>query len=103
MRLACYGSGRKEVTASAHQPVPVDVRVISATHCKLDMQQGRFRRIRFIGLRLQLPPLRERVADIRWQSFESVSGGALRPVFCRIPRIRQAKPCWCTTTGQVIS
>lgn len=52
-----------------HQPVPVDVRVISATHCNLeeDMQQGRFRRDLFYRLsilRLQLPPLRERVADI---------------------------------------
>ncbi len=60
----------KEVTrVGGHQPVPVDVRVISATHCKLeeDMQQGRFRRDLFYRLsilRLQLPPLRERVADI---------------------------------------
>lgn len=60
----------KEVTrVGGHQPVPVDVRVISATHCNLeeDMQQGRFRRDLFYRLsilRLQLPPLRERVADI---------------------------------------
>lgn len=50
----------KEVTrVGGHQPVPVDVRVISATHCKLeeDMQQGRFRRDLFYRLsilRLQL-------------------------------------------------
>ncbi|MCG2980439.1 propionate catabolism operon regulatory protein PrpR, partial [Escherichia coli] len=60
----------KEVTrVGGHQPVPVDVRVISATHCNLeeDMQQGQFRRDLFYRLsilRLQLPPLRERVADI---------------------------------------
>ncbi|XNM55751.1 propionate catabolism operon regulatory protein PrpR [Escherichia coli] len=42
----------KEVTrVGGHQPVPVDVRVISATHCNLeeDMQQGQFRRDLFIG------------------------------------------------------
>ncbi|ENC3160572.1 propionate catabolism operon regulatory protein PrpR [Escherichia albertii] len=60
----------KEVTrVGGHQPVSVDVRVISATHCNLekDMQQGQFRRDLFYRLsilRLQLPPLRERVADI---------------------------------------
>lgn len=83
----------KEVTrVGGHQPVPVDVRVISATHCNLeeDMQQGRFRRDLFYRLsilRLQLPPLRERVADIlplAESFFESVSGGALRPIFCCI-------------------
>ncbi len=60
----------KEVTrVGGHQPVPVDVRVISATHCNLeeDMRQGQFRRDLFYRLsilRLQLPPLRERVTDI---------------------------------------
>ena len=60
----------KEVTrVGGHQPVPVDVRVISATHCNLeeDMRQGEFRRDLFYRLsilRLQLPPLRERVTDI---------------------------------------
>ncbi|MFY3816261.1 propionate catabolism operon regulatory protein PrpR, partial [Escherichia coli] len=75
----------KEVTrVGGHQPVPVDVRVISATHCKLeeDMQQGRFRRDLFYRLsilRLQLPPLRERVADILplAESFLKVSLAAL--------------------------
>lgn len=69
----------------------MDVRVISATHCNLeeDMRQGQFRRDLFYRLsilRLQLPPLRERWRIFfRWRkAFESVSGGALRPVFCRI-------------------
>ncbi len=93
-RLACYGCWKKkEVTrVGGHQPVPVDVRVISATHCNLeeDMRQGQFRRDLFYRLsilRLQLPPLRERVADIlplAESFFESVSGGALRPIFCCI-------------------
>ena len=70
------------------QPVPVDVRVISATHCNLeeDMQQGRFRRDLFYRLsilRLQLPPLRERVADILplAESFLKVSLAALSAPF----------------------
>ena len=102
----------KEVTrVGGHQPVPVDVRVISATHCNLeeDMQQGQFRRDLFYRLsilRLQLPPLRERVADILplAESFLKVSLAALSAPF--LPHYargyRQAKPCWCTTTGRAI-
>ena len=79
----------KEVTrVGGHQPVPVDVRVISATHCNLeeDMQQGSFRRDLFYRLsilRLQLPPLRERVADILplAESFLKVSLAALSAPF----------------------
>ncbi|EIG3452254.1 propionate catabolism operon regulatory protein PrpR [Escherichia coli] len=79
----------KEVTrVGGHQPVPVDVRVISATHCKLeeDMRQGQFRRDLFYRLsilRLQLPPLRERVADILplAESFLKVSLAALSAPF----------------------
>ncbi|ENT8835611.1 propionate catabolism operon regulatory protein PrpR [Escherichia coli] len=79
----------KEVTrVGGHQPVPVDVRVISATHCNLeeDMQQGQFRRDLFYRLsilRLQLPPLRERVADILplAESFLKVSLTALSAPF----------------------
>ncbi|WP_249358980.1 sigma 54-interacting transcriptional regulator, partial [Citrobacter sp. wls718] len=52
-----------------HQPIPVDVRVISATHCHLEqeMKQGQFRTDLFYRLsilRLTLPPLRERLPDI---------------------------------------
>ncbi|WP_420901132.1 propionate catabolism operon regulatory protein PrpR [Escherichia coli] len=79
----------KEVTrVGGHQPIPVDVRVISATHCNLedDMQQGRFRRDLFYRLsilRLQLSPLRERVADILplAESFLKVSLAALAAPF----------------------
>ncbi len=79
----------KEVTrVGGHQPVPVDVRVISATHCNLeeDMRQGEFRRDLFYRLsilRLQLPPLRERVTDILplAESFLKVSLAALSAPF----------------------
>ncbi|EHG3078831.1 propionate catabolism operon regulatory protein PrpR [Salmonella enterica] len=60
----------KAVTrVGGHQLVPVDVRVISATHCDLDREimQGRFRPDLFYRLsilRLTLPPLHERQADI---------------------------------------
>ncbi|EET9931268.1 propionate catabolism operon regulatory protein PrpR [Escherichia coli] len=85
----------KEVTrVGGHQPVPVDVRVISATHCKLeeDMRQGQFRRDLFYRLsilRLQLPPLRERVADILplAESFLKVSLAALSAPFSAVLRL----------------
>lgn len=84
----------KEVTrVGGHQPVPVDVRVISATHCNLeeDMQQGQFRRDLFYRLsilRLQLPPLRERVADILplAESFLKMSLAALSVPFSAASR-----------------
>lgn len=42
----------KEVTrVGGHQPIPVDVRVISATHCNLEqeMKQGEFRTDLFLS------------------------------------------------------
>lgn len=60
----------KEVTrVGGHLPIPVDVRVISATHCDLEaeMKRGQFRQDLFYRLsilRLKLSPLRERLADI---------------------------------------
>jgi two-component system response regulator HupR/HoxA len=51
------------------RPVPVDVRIVSATHRKLedDVRAGRFREdlyYRIAGLTLAVPPLRERPGDI---------------------------------------
>ncbi|HFK4063120.1 propionate catabolism operon regulatory protein PrpR [Kluyvera ascorbata] len=60
----------KEVTrVGGHHPIPVEVRVISATHCHLEaeMKRGQFRNDLFYRLsilRLKLSPLRERLADI---------------------------------------
>lgn len=60
----------KEVTrVGGHHPLPIDVRVISATHCNLEeaMKHGQFRRDLFYRLsilRLALPALRDRPGDI---------------------------------------
>lgn len=67
---------REVVRVGGTRPVPIDVRVISATHCDLEarVQEGRFRAdlfYRLAVLRLSAPPLRERAQDIvalaEWQ------------------------------------
>ncbi|HEY0418471.1 MAG TPA: propionate catabolism operon regulatory protein PrpR, partial [Acetobacteraceae bacterium] len=60
---------REVVRVGGTRPIPVDVRIISATHCDLEelVRQGRFRAdlfYRLSVLRLVLPPLRERSDDI---------------------------------------
>jgi propionate catabolism operon transcriptional regulator len=68
--------------------VPIDVRVISATHCDLEarVREGRFRAdlfYRLAVLRLALPPLRARVADIaplaEWSLKQSLAALGARP------------------------
>jgi len=60
----------REVTRiGSSKPVPVDIRVITATHKNLieEVKSGRFRQdlyYRLIGLPIHLPPLRERKADV---------------------------------------
>ncbi|MFZ6710979.1 propionate catabolism operon regulatory protein PrpR [Undibacterium sp. TC9W] len=51
------------------RPIPVDVRIISATHCDLEsrVKEGKFRAdlyFRLAVLRLHLPPLRQRPDDL---------------------------------------
>ncbi len=60
---------REVVRVGGTRPIPVDVRIVSATHCDLEqrVRDGRFRAdlfYRLAVLRLALPPLRERAADI---------------------------------------
>ena len=61
---------REVVRVGGTRPVPINVRVISATHCDLEarVREGRFRAdlfYRLAVLRLALPPLRERAATSR--------------------------------------
>jgi propionate catabolism operon transcriptional regulator len=60
---------REVMRVGGTRPVPIDVRVISATHCDLDarVREGRFRAdlfYRLAVLRLTLPGLAQRRADI---------------------------------------
>ena len=60
---------REVVRVGGTRPIPVNVRIISATHCDLDqrVRDGRFRADLFYRLgvlRLRLPTLRERTDDI---------------------------------------
>ena len=60
---------REVMRVGGTRPVPIDVRVLSATHCDLEarVREGRFRAdlfYRLAVLRLSLPPLRVRGPDI---------------------------------------
>ncbi|MES2103298.1 MAG: propionate catabolism operon regulatory protein PrpR [Pseudomonadota bacterium] len=60
---------REVVRVGGTRPIPVDVRIISATHCDLEarIREGRFRSdlfYRLAVLRMQLPSLRERSEDL---------------------------------------
>lgn len=61
---------REVLRLGGNDPTPVDVRVIASTHCDLQkhIEDGKFREDLFYRLNilhLNLPPLRERRADIR--------------------------------------
>ena len=60
---------REVMPVGATRPVPVDVRVVAATHRSLDrmVDEGTFRRDlfnRLAGYRARLPPLRDRIEDL---------------------------------------
>jgi propionate catabolism operon transcriptional regulator len=79
---------REVMRVGGTRPVPIDVRVISATHCDLEarVREGRFRAdlfYRLAVLRLALPPLRERAQDIvglaEWSLKNAMAALGARP------------------------
>ena len=79
---------REVMRVGGTRPVPIDVRVVSATHCDLEarVREGRFRAdlfYRLAVLRLNLPPLRARVDDIvplaEWSLKQSLAALGAKP------------------------
>ncbi|MBC3886344.1 propionate catabolism operon regulatory protein PrpR [Undibacterium griseum] len=79
---------REIVRVGGVRPIPVDVRIISATHCDLEtrVREGKFRAdlfYRLAVLRLSLPSLRERRADImplaEWCLKQALAAMGARP------------------------
>ncbi|MDB5758663.1 MAG: prpR [Burkholderia sp.] len=79
---------REVMRVGATRPIPVDVRIVSATHCDLKarVKEGRFRAdlfYRLSVLRLRLPPLRERPEDLaplaEWLLKNALAALGLRP------------------------
>ncbi|GIZ52100.1 propionate catabolism operon regulatory protein PrpR [Noviherbaspirillum aridicola] len=79
---------REVVRVGGTRPIPVNVRIISATHCDLDqrVRDGRFRADLFYRLgvlRMTLPPLRERTGDIvalaEWGLKNALAALGVRP------------------------
>jgi propionate catabolism operon transcriptional regulator len=79
---------REVVRVGGTRPIPINVRIISATHCDLDsrIKDGRFRADLFYRLgvlRMTLPPLRERPEDLaplaEWSLKHALAAMDLRP------------------------
>ncbi|NGZ87989.1 propionate catabolism operon regulatory protein PrpR [Duganella aceris] len=79
---------REVVRVGGTRPIPVNVRIISATHCDLEqrVREGRFRAdlfYRLAVLRLTLPPLRARPDDImtlaEWSLKNALASLGARP------------------------
>ncbi|MBC3919547.1 propionate catabolism operon regulatory protein PrpR [Undibacterium sp. CY18W] len=79
---------REVIRVGSMRPIPVDVRIISATHCNLDerIREGKFRAdlyFRLAVLRLHLPSLRTRQDDLlplaEWFLKHALAGMGTRP------------------------
>ena len=79
---------KEVVRVGGTRPVPVEVRIVSATHCDLEerVRAGRFRADLFYRLgvlRLSLPPLRERTDDLvplaEWCLKHALAAMGVRP------------------------
>ena len=79
---------REVVRVGGTRPIPVTVRIISATHCDLEqrVREGRFRAdlfYRLAVLRLSLPPLRARTEDVmtlaEWSLKNALASLGARP------------------------
>jgi propionate catabolism operon transcriptional regulator len=79
---------REVMRVGGTRPVPIEVRVISATHCDLEtrVREGRFRAdlfYRLAVLRLALPPLRARREDVaplaEWSLKHALAALGARP------------------------
>jgi propionate catabolism operon transcriptional regulator len=79
---------REVVRVGGTRPIPVNVRIISATHCDLEqrVREGRFRAdlfYRLAVLRLTLPPLRARPEDVmplaEWSLKNALASLGARP------------------------
>jgi propionate catabolism operon transcriptional regulator len=79
---------REVVRVGGTRPIPVDVRIVSATHCDLEarMRDGRFRPdlfYRLAVLRVTLPPLHSRTSDIvmlaEWHLKQAMAALGIQP------------------------
>ena len=92
---------RQVVRVGGIRPISINVRIISATHCDLEerLQQSVFRRdlyYRLAVLRLQLPPLRERLDDLpsltMWCLKTAFAALGMRPQQTLTPEILSCTP-----------
>ncbi len=87
---------REVVRLGSQMPLPVDVRIVAATHCELPerIRQGKFRAdlyYRLNILRVALPPLRERAQDVPGLALQLLFS-SLRRQGCSLPADQALAP-----------
>src|SRR5262249_44751342 len=93
-RLLRVLQDRKVQRVGALEPRAIDVRFLSATNRDLlgEIAAGRFRQdlyYRLAGVTIEIPPLRERVAEIAGLAREFLAGAAARPLHLTTQAIAQ--------------